>query len=162
MNEEGEAVSPASYRSVLGHFATGLTIITALDGDEPVGFTCQSFTALSLTPPMVLFAPAKTSTTWPRIEAAGACTINVLNEDQEALCGRFATSGAAKFDGVRYHLGRTGAPVLDGVLASIDCRLTSVIEAGDHLIAVASVEHLEHGHGRPLLYFKGSFEALAH
>src|SRR6185312_8898721 len=87
----------ASFRSVLGHFATGITVITAMDGDEPVGLAANSFTSVSLDPPLVLFCAAKSSTTWPRIERAGHFTVNVLDEHQEPISRIFATPGADRF-----------------------------------------------------------------
>ena len=96
----------ARFREVLGHFATGITIVTALEEGEPVGFTCQSFAALSLDPPMVILAPARSSTSWPRIAQAGAFCVNILEEHQEALCRAFAVSGGDKFDGVEWSPGR--------------------------------------------------------
>src|ERR1700685_3998828 len=90
----------ARFREVLGHFATGITIVTALEEGEPVGFTWQAFSALSLDPPMVLLAPAKSSTSWPRIAQAGAFCVNILSAEQEAIGRAFAISGGDKFDGV--------------------------------------------------------------
>ncbi len=90
----------ARFREVLGHFATGVTIVTAMEGDEPVGFTCQAFTSLSLDPPLVALAPGKNSTSWPRIAAAGSFCVNILADDQEALSRDFAVSGGDKFTGV--------------------------------------------------------------
>src|ERR1700677_3182756 len=107
----------ARFREVLGHFATGITIVTASEEGVPVGFSCQSFAALSLDPPMVILAPAKTSTSWPRIAQAGAFCVNILGEHQEALCRNFAISGAEKFDGVAWTAGTTGAPIILGSLA---------------------------------------------
>src|SRR6202020_786367 len=92
----------ARFREVLGHFATGVTIVTANEEGVPVGFSCQSFSALSLDPPMVILAPAKSSTSWPRIAEAGAFCVNILSQDQEALCRSFAISGGDKFEGVEW------------------------------------------------------------
>ena len=102
----------ARFREVLGHFATGITIVTATDEGEPVGFSCQSFAALSLDPPMVILAPAKSSTSWPRIARAGAFCVNILEEHQEAVCRAFALSGGDKFSGVDWTPGVTGAPLI--------------------------------------------------
>src|ERR1700677_3822232 len=100
----------ARFREVLGHFATGITIVTATDEGEPVGFSCQSFAALSLDPPMVILAPAKSSTSWPRIAQAGAFCVNILSDAQEDVCRGFAVSGGDKFVGVEWTPGVTGAP----------------------------------------------------
>src|ERR1700683_4452912 len=121
----------ARFREVLGHFATGITIVTALEEGIPVGFSCQSFAALSLDPPMVVLAPARSSTSWPRIAKAGAFCVNILGEDQEAVCRAFAVSGGNKFDGIGWFPGPvTGSPVIDGSLGVGECELGGVFEGG--------------------------------
>lgn len=110
----------AALRSVLGHFCTGVTVITAHDGAAPHGFACQSFVSLSLDPPYVSFCPARTSTSWPKLRAAGDLCINVLAHDQQDVCGAFAVSGGDKFGQVDWELASNGAPGLDGVLARIE------------------------------------------
>lgn len=152
-------ISAEHFRNVLGHFATGITIVTARDADGPVGLTAQSFSSLSLDPPLVLLCPSRASSSWPRIQAAGSFCINVLSEDQEELCRGFARSGVDKFAGVGHEASpSTGAPLLDGALAWIDCRLEAVHEGGDHLIVVGRVLDLGFaGEGRPLLFFRGGY-----
>ena len=150
----------ARFRQVLGHFASGITVITAVaGGSEPVGFTCQSFSSLSLDPPLVLFCPGKESSSWPRIRDAGHFAVNILAEDQEALCRTFATKGADKFRGAGWKPApTTGAPVLQGVLAWIDCTLEAEHDGGDHLIVVGRVHGLEIvREGRPLLFYRGGY-----
>ena len=148
----------ARFREVLGHFATGVTIVTALEEGEPVGFSCQSFGALSLDPPMVVLAPARTSTSWPRIRAAGAFCVNILGDHQEAVCRAFAISGGNKFSGVGWRPGITGAPVIDNSLAVVECELGDIFEGGDHEIVTGSVVSLEVGEsGGPLLFYRGGF-----
>lgn len=149
----------ARFRQVLGHFATGITVVTAVDGHGPVGFTCQSFSSLSLEPPLVVFAPANDSSSWPRIKAAGHFAVNILSEDQEDVCRRFATRGADKFAGCGWHSApSTGAPILGGVLAWIDCTIEAEHEGGDHLLVVGRVHGLEIVHeGKPLLFFRGGY-----
>ena len=152
----------ARFREVLGHFATGITVVTALEEGEPVGFTCQSFAALSLDPPMVILAPARSSTSWPRIREAGAFCVNILEEHQEALCRTFAVSGGDKFDGVGWSPAGNGAPILHGVLAWAACTVESVHEAGDHFIVIARVSELgECAAGDPLLFYRGRFTLSA-
>src|SRR5438093_7797309 len=87
----------ARFREVMGHFCTGVAVVTAMDGEAPVGFTAQSLTSVSLDPPLVLVCPAATSSTWPRIKKAGVFCANILGQDQEAVCRAFATSGGDKF-----------------------------------------------------------------
>jgi 3-hydroxy-9,10-secoandrosta-1,3,5(10)-triene-9,17-dione monooxygenase reductase component len=145
------------FREVLGHFATGITVVTAMEEGVPVGFTCQAFTSLSLDPPMVALAPAKTSTSWPRMVKAGAFCVNILAEDQEALCRTFAVSGGDKFVGVSWHLGAAGTPVLDGVLAWIECALESVSDAGDHELVTGRVLGLDATRGSPLIFYRSGY-----
>src|ERR1700691_3399698 len=134
------SVLPQRFRTVLGHFVTGVVVVTAMTREEPVGFTCQSFTALSLEPPLILICAAKTSVTWPRVAEARQFCVNVLASGQRALCNQFARSGPGKFAGAAWHTGPvTGAPILDGVIGWLECELAEVYEAGDHWIATARV-----------------------
>jgi 3-hydroxy-9,10-secoandrosta-1,3,5(10)-triene-9,17-dione monooxygenase reductase component len=150
-------VEPNEMRRVLGHFASGVTIVTGLDAGEPVGFACQSFTSVSLEPPLVLFCPAHTSTTWPRIRQAGSFSVNVLAEDQMELCRQFATSGGDKFAGLDWHRTAWG-PELDGVLATVHCDIEQVHAAGDHDVVIGRVRQLvTHREVGPLLFFRGQF-----
>jgi len=153
------SIDSAHYRQVLGHFASGITIITAMDDGAPVGLTAQSFTAVSLDPPLVAFFPGKTSTSYPGIKRAGVFCVNVLAEDQEALCRAFAVSGGDKFAGVGYkHSAGTGSPVLSEALAWIDCRIEAEHDAGDHVITVGRVLELEvTREAKPLLFYRGGF-----
>jgi 3-hydroxy-9,10-secoandrosta-1,3,5(10)-triene-9,17-dione monooxygenase reductase component len=153
-----EAAVPdaATMRAVLGHFATGVTVITALDG-EPVGMAANSFTSVSLDPPLVLFCAAKSSSTWPRIERAGSWCVNVLAEDHETLCRTFAGKAEDRFAGVAWHAGATGAPVLDDALASLDCDTEAQHDAGDHVIVVGRVRALHSREGKPLLFYRGGY-----
>ena len=147
----------ARFREVLGHFATGITIVTALEDGEPVGFTCQSFAALSLDPPMVILAPSRSSTSWPRIREAGAFCVNILEEHQEALSRTFAVSGGDKFDGIGWKPGLTGAPVLEGSLAMVECRLGEIFDGGDHELVTGLVVAMDVGEGGPLLFYRSGF-----
>jgi 3-hydroxy-9,10-secoandrosta-1,3,5(10)-triene-9,17-dione monooxygenase reductase component len=147
----------ARFREVLGHFATGVTIVTANEEGVPVGFSCQSFAALSMDPPMVLLAPSRSSTSWPRIAQAGAFCVNILGEHQEALCRAFAVSGGDKFDGVAWTPGVTGAPLITGSLATIECRLGSIHDGGDHELVTGHVVDMAIGEGAPLLFYRSGF-----
>ena len=144
-------------RRVMGHFATGVTIVTGSDEGEPVGFACQSFTSVSLEPPLVLFCPANTSTTWPRIRKSGTFSVNVLAEDQLDICKAFASSGGNKFEGQVWHETPWG-PSLDGVLATVHCDIEAVHPAGDHDVVIGRVRRLvTHREVGPLLFFRGQF-----
>jgi 3-hydroxy-9,10-secoandrosta-1,3,5(10)-triene-9,17-dione monooxygenase reductase component len=152
------APDAATYRTVLGHFATGVVIVTAIDGDEPVGMACNSFTSVSLEPPLVLFCAAKSSTTWPRIQAAGKWAANILDDDGEEVCRLFAQKGADRFAQIAYTPGRTGAPILEDALAYVDCETLVEHDAGDHVIVVGKVVELGHQHGgKPLLFYRGGY-----
>lgn len=150
----------ASFRAVLGHFATGITVITALDEGEPVGIAANSFTSVSLEPPLVLFCAAKTSTTWPRIRNAGHFTVNVLDEHQEHISRLFAQKGADRFGQISWKQGKLG-PVLDDVHAYLDCTIEAEHEAGDHVIVVGRVHELGlTADAGPLLFYQGRYGRL--
>jgi flavin reductase (DIM6/NTAB) family NADH-FMN oxidoreductase RutF len=151
-------ISPEHYRATMGHFCTGITIVTAIDQGEPVGFTCQSFAALSLDPPLVLVCPGKLSSSWPRIEAAGHFCVNVLGDDQEEVCRGFAMSGADKFAGIGWTpSAASGSPLITGALAWVDCRLDSIQDGGDHVIAIGRVLEMGVHEGAPLLFYRGGY-----
>jgi 3-hydroxy-9,10-secoandrosta-1,3,5(10)-triene-9,17-dione monooxygenase reductase component len=154
-------VDPQVMREVLGHFASGVTVVTAVTDDGPTGFTCQSFSSLSLEPPLIAFAPARTSLTWPRLRAIGTFCVNVLAEGQDDVSQNFARSGADKFAGVRWSPSAHGSPVLDDVVAWIDGELWAEYDGGDHSIVVARVLDLGADPDRPpLLYHRGSYGLL--
>ncbi|MGW5419173.1 flavin reductase family protein [Streptomyces sp. NPDC003943] len=162
-DDERAPVDAAEFRRVLGHFASGVTIVTALDEDGPAGFACQSFASLSLDPPLVVFMVARTSTTWPRIARAGRFCVNILGAGQGELCRGFAVSGADKFAGVEWvPAPSTGSPRLPAAPAWVDCTIAAVHTGGDHLIVVGRVEALgaaedpDEG-GEPLLFHRGRF-----
>ena len=157
----GGTVDPRTMRDVLGHFASGVTVVTAQEEHGPIGFTCQSFSSLSLDPPLVAIAPARASRTWPRLRELGRFCVNVLAEDQTALSAQFARSSADKFAGVSWRPSPQGQPVLDDVVAWIDCELWAEYDGGDHTIAVARVLDLgAHSHRRPLLFHRGAYGLL--
>ncbi|MGI5455688.1 flavin reductase family protein [Streptomyces sp. CA-249302] len=161
--DERAPVDQTEFRRVLGNFATGVTVITAAATDDsptPAGFACQSFSSLSLDPPLIAFMVGRTSTTWPRIARAGAFCVNVLAAHQGELCRGFAVSGADKFAGVAYDAApMSRAPRLAEVVAWIDCTIHAVHTGGDHLIVVGRVEALGagDGEGAPLVFHKGRF-----
>jgi 3-hydroxy-9,10-secoandrosta-1,3,5(10)-triene-9,17-dione monooxygenase reductase component len=168
---EGEPELEADARAMreaLGHFATGITVITASAEDgSPVGFACQSFASLSLDPPLVCFNVARTSSSWPRIAKAGAFCVNVLAHDQHELCRSFAVSastGADKFAGVGWERSAaTGSPRLDGALAWVDCTVHAVHTGGDHLIVLGRVRELaapRSGQAGPLVFYRSAFRVL--
>jgi flavin reductase (DIM6/NTAB) family NADH-FMN oxidoreductase RutF len=153
-----DAFDASHYRRVLGHFPSGVTVITSRDEDGPVGFACQAFSSLSLDPPLVLFSVAHTSTTWPRIKPVGRFAVNFLSADQGALCRAFAVSGGDKFAGVGWHDSELGSPIIDGVHGWIDCTIEDEHPGGDHTIVIGRVHALDaHPDSEPLIFHRGAF-----
>lgn len=158
MSDATPMFDAARFRQVLGHFPTGVTVITAVDDGEPVGLAVGSFASVSLEPPLVLFCAAQSSSSWPRIRAAGTFCVNVLAEDQEDVCRVFASKGADKFAGLGWKHSALGAPLLDGVLAWMDCEIADVVAEGDHDVVIGRVHDLAVNHeGGPLLFFRGGY-----
>lgn len=154
---EAPCVTPAEMRRVLGHFCTGVTIVAGMHGDEPVGLACQSFTSVSLEPPLVLICVAHTSTSWPRIRQAGRFCVNVLAADQQHVSAGFGRSGGDKFAGLPWHPTPWG-PAIDGVLATVGCDITEARPAGDHDLVIGHVRELvTHRDSEPLLFFRGQY-----
>ncbi len=162
VDSEKAAAAARRYRDVLGRFATGVTVVTALSGDRPVGLTCQGFMSVSLDPPLVLFSPARTSRSWPLIQSAGAYCVNFLAADQGDLSQRMATRGSDKFDGVSWQPSpETGSPVLEGTLGYVDCRIHAVHEAGDHRLVVGRVVDLATTDEREALtFYRGRYGSV--
>ncbi len=164
VHDDPEAQAAARrFRDVLGSFASGITVITTTSGGEPVGMTCQSFSSVSLDPPLITFIPARTSRAWPLIQRAGRFCVNILAADQEHVSAQMASKGADKFAGIDWSPAEaTGSPVIAGTLAHLDCTIHAVYEGGDHYVVIGRVEHLAtHGDDasstEPLLYFNGRY-----
>ena len=169
-----EPIDPRTFRHVLGQFCTGITIITTVHDDVPVGFACQSFAALSLEPPLVLFCPTKLSRSWQAIEASGRFCVNVLHEKQKDVSARFGSKEPDKFAGIDWNPSPLGSPVIDGTLAHIDCTVASVHDGGDHFVVFGAVQSLSDGAGdersrgehrharkpRPLLFYRGDYTGI--
>jgi len=151
-------IGGARYRQVLGHFATGVTVVTTAEGERPSGLAVNSFTSVSIAPPLVAFCVAGTSSTWPRIRANGSFCVNILADDQEDLCRVFAGRSQERFLGVGWRAAGSGGPILSGVLAWLDCTLEAEHVAGDHIIVVGRVHELGVDHeGRPLVFYRGGY-----
>lgn len=152
-------LDPAEFRSVLGHFATGVVAISAIDPrtGRPTGLAANSFTSVSLRPPLVAFCVAHTSSTWPALKAAGRYVINVLSADQEGVCRQLAVKGGDKFAGVSWSPSPGGAPVIDDALAWLEADLDAEHAAGDHVIVVSRVRHIFAAPRTPLLFFRGGY-----
>jgi 3-hydroxy-9,10-secoandrosta-1,3,5(10)-triene-9,17-dione monooxygenase reductase component len=155
------SIDPLKYRLVLGHFPTGVTVVTAIVDDEPVGFTIGSFTSVSLDPPLVGFLPMTTSDRWIRMADANSFCVNVLGIDHGDLCWRFAKSSIENpFEGVSWSPSPvTGSPILDGAIAWMDCTTAEVVDAGDHYFVMGLVVAMDHADEdskpAPLLFFRG-------
>jgi len=148
------------YKEVVGHFATGVVVVTSVDDDGPIGFTCQTFGSLSLDPVLISFSARSKSTSWPRIRNVGVVGLNILSLEQESLARTFATSDADKFAGVAWSPGPQGTPFLAGTIARLEGSVTTVGSYGDHDIAVVEVRHGELSPGSPLLYYRGGYREL--
>ena len=162
-DQAGADAAARRFRDVLGRFASGVTVVTASSDTGPVGVTVQSFMSVSLEPPLVLAAIARSARSWPAIERAGAYCVNLLAADQEALAVRMATRGVDKFAGVECSPSpATGSPVLAGGLGYVDCRIEAVHEAGDHFLVVGRVVDLVHtDREHALLFYRGRYGAAA-
>lgn len=156
-------IDQARFRQVLGHFPTGVTVVTSEVDGERVGLAVGSFFSVSLDPPLVGFCVGHQSTSWPRIRAAGRFCVNVLGDDQEEVSRVFASKGDDKFAGVGYDAAPySGAPRIADVLAWIDCELHDVHTAGDHELVVGRVHDLAVAdEGGPLVFFRGGYSQLA-
>jgi len=153
-------VDEARFRQVLGHFATGVTVVTGADDGGPTGLSVNSFTSVSLDPPLIAFAVNRSSATWPRIRASGRFTVNILAADQEAVSRTFATKGRAgdRFDGLGWHPSPTGSPIVEGALAWIDATVEAEHDAGDHVMVIGRVSGLEVAReGPPLVFYRGGY-----
>lgn len=160
-------IDPRTFRHVLGQFCTGITIITTVSegdtGPEPVGFACQSFAALSLDPPLVLFCPTKQSRSWQAIESSGKFCVNVLHEKQQHVSARFGSREPDKFAGIDWSPSPLGSPVIADTLAHIDCTVHSVHDGGDHFVvfgAVHSLSEVPKRKPRPLLFYRGEYTGI--
>lgn len=152
-----------ALREAFGAFMTGVTIVTGVEqGGAPVGLTANSFTSVSLDPPLLLVCLNHASRSLATIRRAGGFAVNILAEDQQELSNRFARPARDRFEGVNWSPGPVGAPVLEGVCGWFDCRLHDEVHAGDHVILIGEVGGFDHPGGRPLGYARGDYFSLKH
>ncbi|MFA7429586.1 MAG: flavin reductase family protein [Rhodospirillaceae bacterium] len=157
-----EALDLRAFRTALGGFATGVGVVTARDtGGRPVGMTINSFSSVSLDPPLVLWSIGRTSPSFAVFTTAKHWAVNVLAEDQEALSNTFARPAPDKFEGVDWAPGMAGAPLLAGTVARFECRTEHLYDGGDHIILVGRVEAFDHAGGKPLLFTGGRYGRVA-
>jgi flavin reductase (DIM6/NTAB) family NADH-FMN oxidoreductase RutF len=158
ITDDSATFDSAKFRQVLGHFPTGVTVITTTSDGAPVGFAVGSFASLSLEPPQVLFCAGTQSSTWPKIRAEGKFCANILADDQEDICRVFASKAPDKFAEIGWKRSGNGSPLINGVLAYVDCDIADVVEAGDHFVVIGAVRDLEVQHeGGPLVFFRGGY-----
>lgn len=160
------------FRDVMGHFPTGVTVVTGMDSaGQPQGITIGSFVSVSLDPPLVGFLPGKNSRSWPEIAKSGKFCVNILGADQSEACWRFAKEPVEdehgntpnKFDGVPWHSADSGAPILADVIGWIDCTIEAVHDVGDHWFVVGKVTNLGHGVNveNAMVFFRGKVASVS-
>jgi len=155
------AIDRSELRRVMGHFATGVTVITTRDADDrPLGLTANAVCSVSLEPPLLLVCVDKNAESHAAFQRSGVFAVNILGHEHQDLSQRFAVSGGEKFAEVAHRSGPTGAPILDGVLGTIECRVVAEHDAGDHTIYIGQVEQLDATDGDPLLFFRGKYRRL--
>ena len=162
------SIESGVFRQVMGHFVTGVTVVTALDGDQPFGITVNALSSVSLKPALVMIALDRRRFLTPIVRTAGRYAVNVLGEDQQALSDCFAgapvTPGREAFCGAAWHPGPFGLPLIDGAIASLECTVVETFSAGDHDLFIGRVETLtsEPGHPMPLLYYRRRYLRIEH
>lgn len=154
-------IAPDDFRKVLGHFASGVTIITTCDADgRPTGLTASAFTSVSLDPPLILVCIDHKSQSYPAMLERGQFAVNFLRREQEDISRRFATSRLDKFDGVPHRMTEIGLPVLTEALAHVECVTVNKHVEGDHTVFIGRVEGCGATDGMPLVYYRGKYDGL--
>ncbi len=156
-------ISADEFRQVLGHFATGVTVITVRDPDgRPTGLTASAFTSVSLDPPLILVCVDHKSQSYPALIVSKTFAVNILSLDQEAVSRRFATTKIEnKFEGVPFTLSPLGLPLIDSALAQLECATVNIHPEGDHSIFIGRVERSQSAAGAPLVYYRGRYDRLS-
>jgi 3-hydroxy-9,10-secoandrosta-1,3,5(10)-triene-9,17-dione monooxygenase reductase component len=163
-----QAIGPDTFRRVMGHFVTGVTVVSALDGERPFGITVNALSSVSLEPPLVMVALDRRRFLTPIVRAAGRYAVNILSEDQQALSDCFAGApvdpGRDAFCGAAWHAGPTGLPLIDGAIATLECSVVETFSAGDHDLFIGRVDSLENEfeHPMPLLYYRRRYLRIEH
>ena len=154
------AIGSDTFRQVMGHFVTGVTVVTALDGERPFGITVNALSSVSLDPPLVMVALDRRRFLTPIVRAAGRYAVCILSEDQQALSDCFAGApvepGREAFCGAAWHPGTTGLPLIDGAIATLECTVVETFSAGDHDLFIGRVDALDSQADQPmpLLYYR--------
>jgi flavin reductase (DIM6/NTAB) family NADH-FMN oxidoreductase RutF/DNA-binding IclR family transcriptional regulator len=159
MATNAQQIDPKWYRQVLGQYPTGVCVITSVtEQREPIAMIVGSFTSVSLNPPLVAFFPSRDSSSWAKLRHCTSFCVNILSSDQEAICRKLASKDANKFTGTPHKFSAAGNPILDGVVAWIDCEKHSISEAGDHDIVLGRVLELDVANKQvPLVFFQGGY-----
>jgi len=156
------AIDGELFRRVLSHFAAGVTVVTTVDGEQrPHGLTATAFSSVSLDPPLVLVCVDKKAETYPQFEPAGVFAVNFLSLEQRDVSQRFAKHGGDKFSGLGWRRGTLGAPILDGTIGHVECRIRHWYDAGDHTIMVGEIESAVALDGEPLLHFRQAYRRVS-
>jgi flavin reductase (DIM6/NTAB) family NADH-FMN oxidoreductase RutF len=153
-------VHPEEFRTAMGHFATGVAVVTARHRDRDYGVTVSAISSVSLEPPLLLACIARSARTHAAVAGSRAFTVNVLRDDQRDLAQRFASAGADKFRDVPVHAPTVGGLLLDGALAQLECRVADEMAEGTHTVFLGAVARAEHFDGLPLVHFRGRFGRL--
>lgn len=155
------AFDSLAQRRIMGHFATGVTVVTAYQDGEIYGMTANAVTSLSLNPPLILVAVDRTAAMHASLTASGCFALNILTQEQEHLSRRFAQRGPKDIDDLKWIKATSGAPILADALAWVDCRLAEILPGGDHSIFLGEILAGDSRGGAPLLYFCGKYRRLA-
>jgi len=164
MSSSSTAVAPSRLREALGHYASGITVITSRIDTELIGFTCQSFYSVSLDPPLVSFSVMSSSASYPMIRRAGRFAVNILSQGQVDISNQFARRGTDKWHAIDWQESPSGNPVIAGSLHWLDCQVHAEYIAGDHVMVIGEVKALSlpaAAAAQPLLYFKGQYRHIA-
>ena len=164
MSLPSPAIEPLRFREALGHYASGITVVTTHIDGEPIGFTCQSFHSVSMSPPLVSFSVMSNSASYPKIRQAGRFAVNILSDGQVEVSNQFARRGTDKWLGIDWQESPLGNPLIAGSLHWIDCEIHAEYAAGDHGIVIGEVKALDLQDAtatQPLLYFKGQYRNMA-
>ena len=164
MSLPSPAIEPLRFREALGPYASGITVVTTHIDGEPIGFTCQSFHSVSMSPPLVSFSVMSNSASYPKIRQAGRFAVNILSDAQVEVSNQFARRGTDKWRGIDWKESPLGNPLIAGSLHWIDCEIHAEYAAGDHVIVIGEVKALnlqEAAATQPLLYFKGQYRNIA-
>ena len=153
------AIDAEEFRAAMGSWPSGVTIVTSRAGDQIHGMTVSDFSGVSLDPPLALVCAATNSVTTGLIKEGKCFAVNVLRSDQDALSNRFASKKDEfkRFEGVETYEGTTGAPLLREALVNLDCRIVALHDAGDHVLCVGEIEHVQINEGEPLVFFRGGY-----